>query len=50
MNDRFKFRVFWKDEGRMYYFNSNFPGIRKEDEEIAVIMQCIGNIYETMKV
>ena len=42
MNDRFKFRVFWKDEGRMYYFNSNFPGIRKEDEKIAVIMQCTG--------
>ena len=42
MNDRFKFRTFWKDEGRMYYFNGDFPRISKEDEEIAVIMQCTG--------
>ena len=42
MNDRFKFRTFWKDEKRMYYFNSEFPKISKEDENIAVIMQCTG--------
>lgn len=42
MNDRFKFRTFWKDEGRMYYFNGDFPRISKEDEEIVVIMQCTG--------
>ena len=42
MNNRFKFRTFWKDEKRMYYFNSEFPKISKEDENIAVIMQCTG--------
>lgn len=42
MKDRFKFRTFWKDEKRMYYFNSEFPKISKEDENIAVIMQCTG--------
>ena len=39
MKDRFKFRTFWKDEKRMYYFNSEFPKISKEDENIAVIYE-----------
>lgn len=42
MLDRFKFRIFWKDEGRMYYFNGELPKISKEDENVAVIMQCSG--------
>ena len=42
MKDRFRFRTFWEDEKRMYYFNSEFLKISKEDENIAVIMQCTG--------
>lgn len=40
MEDRFKFRIFWTDEKRMYYFDGELPRIDKEDENIAVISQC----------
>ena len=41
-HDAYETVYFWKDEKRMYYFNSEFPKISKEDENIAVIMQCTG--------